>query len=90
MSENKLAYENQQLTERLALLEHASQKRKMEIETMKSQYKKKNKKKKRKQKNKFLPPLPYGGMYGGMPQSSVSPKFIVMPSYLQSIIMKIA
>lgn len=71
LNENKLAFENQQLTERLKLLEQISEKRKMQIAMVNQppSLKKKHKKKHRKHKKKDYPPLPlpYAGMYGMPP-----------------------
>lgn len=71
-SESKLVYENIQLTQRLKMLEEASQKRRQMIEDAKPKKKSKKKKKKHRKYNNFpmmwpgLPPMP-PPMYGAMP-----------------------
>ena len=76
LNENKLSYENQQLTERLKMLEQMNEQRKMKYQpSEKKEKRKKHKKKRKHRRNKDFPPYPYGpmyppmpGMYGGMPQ----------------------
>mmetsp|Transcript_17070 Transcript_17070/g.16759 ORF Transcript_17070/g.16759 Transcript_17070/m.16759 type:complete len:205 (-) Transcript_17070:8-622(-) len=84
-NESKLVYENIQLSQRLKMLEEASQKRKESAEGHKS--KKKHKKRKKHKKYKGFPMM-YGGlppmpppMYGVMPPQALGP--MGYPGYYQ-------